>query len=98
MKTFEIDEAAAFLNIGRTHALTLAGSGELPGAKIGREWVFLENDLVEYLQAEVRKQVRERRARATVSQDLDAAVSNIMPSVSKSKVKTRKPLPDLSQY
>jgi excisionase family DNA binding protein len=61
MKTDDIHEAAKFLKIDRTTALELAGSSELPGAKVGRSWVFLESDLIEYLHARVRRQPNERR-------------------------------------
>ncbi|MGP1666151.1 MAG: helix-turn-helix domain-containing protein [Rhodanobacter sp.] len=52
MKTYDINETAEFLKVDRATALGLAGSGELPGAKVGRAWVFLESDLVDYLRAE----------------------------------------------
>lgn len=61
MKTYDINEAAEFLKVDRTTALERAASGELPGAKIGRAWVFLESDLVEYLRDKVRRQTTERR-------------------------------------
>lgn len=96
MKTYDIDECAAFLNVGRTHALTLASNGEIPGAKIGREWVFLESDLVEYLQAQVRKQVRERRARAGVEEELATTKETVSPLMLSRK--SRRTSPDLSQF
>lgn len=65
MKTLDIDECAAFLKVNRSTAFELAQSGELPGAKIGRAWVFLEDDLVEYLRAKVRQQQEQRQAKAS---------------------------------
>jgi excisionase family DNA binding protein len=64
MRTYDIHEAADFLKIDRSTALDLAGTGELPGAKIGRAWVFLEADLVAYLQDRVRQQTATRRDQA----------------------------------
>ncbi len=61
MKTYDINEAADFLKVDRATALERAASGELPGAKIGRAWVFLESDLVEYLRDKVRRQTTERK-------------------------------------
>lgn len=61
MRTLDIDECAEFLKINRTTASEMAATGELPGAKIGRAWVFLEDDLVEYLRNKVRQQQRERQ-------------------------------------
>ena len=62
MKTFDIDECAEFLKIDSTTVSEMAGMGELPGARIGRGWVFLEEDLVEYLRTQVRAQRRERQS------------------------------------
>jgi excisionase family DNA binding protein len=62
MKTYDIHEAADFLKVDRSTALDLAGSGALPGAKVGRSWVFLESDLEEYLRDQVRRQTEERRS------------------------------------
>jgi excisionase family DNA binding protein len=102
MKTLDIMECAELLKIERTHALTLAGNGTLPGAKIGRAWVFLEEDLVEYLRTEVRKQMRERQAAAAVEQDLKASAernpSMVALPTKATKSRQRKPLPDLSLY
>lgn len=79
MRTLDIDECAEFLKIDRSTALELAGKGELPGAKIGRPWVFLEEDLVEYLRAQVRAQQRKRQIEADVKKGLDAAEARTPP-------------------
>jgi len=68
MRTYDIHEAADFLKIDRTTALDLAGNCELPGAKIGRAWVFMEADLVAYLQDRVRQQTAARREQAAQEQ------------------------------
>ncbi len=62
MKTFDIDECAEFLKVDSTTVSEMAGMGELPGARIGRGWVFLEEDLVEYVRTQVRHQRRERQS------------------------------------
>ena len=51
MSTLTLQEAARLLKI---HPVTLqekARSGEIPGAKIGRSWVFVEIDLLEYIRS-----------------------------------------------
>jgi excisionase family DNA binding protein len=51
MSTLNLKEAAALLKI---HPVTLqdkARAGEIPGAKIGRAWVFIEFDLLEYIRS-----------------------------------------------
>ncbi len=73
MKTLDINDCAEFLKIDRSTALRLAGTGALPGAKVGRAWVFLEEDLVEYLRAAAREQSRRRQAEAAVVQELGPA-------------------------
>ncbi len=62
MKTLDIDECADFLKINRTAASEMAATGDLPGARIGSAWVFLEDDLVEYLRTLIRYQRRDRQA------------------------------------
>jgi excisionase family DNA binding protein len=68
MKTYDINETADFLKVDRSTALELAGTGEIPGAKVGRSWVFLENDLVEYLRDTVRRQTDLRREQSNSTQ------------------------------
>ena len=51
MSTLSLREAAAFLKI---HPVTLAEkarAGEIPGAKVGRAWVFLKIDLEECIRS-----------------------------------------------
>jgi excisionase family DNA binding protein len=71
MKTYDINEAADFLKIDRSTALELACLGALPGAKVGRAWVFMEDELVAYLRDVTRKQTQARRAQAEAVQVLD---------------------------
>jgi hypothetical protein len=56
MKTFDLIECAEFLKVDRNTAMKLAGTGELPGAKIGRAWVFLEDDVVAFLRKKTQEQ------------------------------------------
>lgn len=52
MKTLNIEDAAQFLHL---HPVTLqrkAQRGEIPAAKLGRRWIFLEIDLVACLRAQ----------------------------------------------
>ena len=51
MKTLNLQEAAAFLHV---HPETLRASacvGRIPGAKVGRAWVFIEDDLAGHLRS-----------------------------------------------
>ncbi|WP_058459429.1 helix-turn-helix domain-containing protein [Legionella bozemanae] len=49
MNTLNIEGASKLLGAHRETIRRMAASGELPGVKIGRSWVFLEQDLVMYL-------------------------------------------------
>ena len=56
MKTLNLEETARFLKVHTETVSRLAKTGHLPGAKIGRAWVFLEEDLIEYLREQVKAQ------------------------------------------
>jgi excisionase family DNA binding protein len=58
--TLNIEQVAAHLNCDIKIVYQLAGKGEIPGAKIGRGWVFRQQDVDAYLAAQVEKQTRER--------------------------------------
>ena len=59
--TFNIGEAADFLKVHRNTVLQLVERGDFPGAKIGRAWVFLVEDLIAYLREQTHKQMSQRR-------------------------------------
>jgi len=93
MKTYDSNEAADFLKIDRSTALDLANLGTLPGAKVGRAWVFMEDELVAYLRDVTRKQTQARRAEAEATQVLDRPVRE-----AKSRRRNRlRPLPALPE-
>ena len=88
--TLDLKEAADFLKISQTTAQEMAASGELPGAKIGRAWVFLQEDLVDWLRDQVKSQRSERAARW----EADAEIPTSRPLTRKER--RRKP-PELPQ-
>jgi len=49
MRTLNIDEAALLLKLHPEELRRRAKLGVLPAAKIGRSWVFIENDLVTFI-------------------------------------------------
>lgn len=61
--TFDLEQAACFLNVSPSTAQEMAASGELPGAKIGRAWVFLEEDLVDWLREQIKFQREQRQSK-----------------------------------
>ena len=48
MKTFDLEECADYLKVNPTTVQGLAAQGKIPGAKIGRAWVFMEEDVADY--------------------------------------------------
>lgn len=52
METLTLQQAAAFLKIHPITLLHKAKAGQVPGAKIGRRWVFVEIDLIEHIRSQ----------------------------------------------
>lgn len=61
MNTLDLDEAAEYLKISSDTMRDLADSGEIPGAKVGKQWVFSEDDLAAYLRVVIKNQTAARR-------------------------------------
>ena len=49
MKTFDINQAAEFLGAHKETVRRLVATGKIPGVKVGRGWVFIEQDLVMHI-------------------------------------------------
>jgi excisionase family DNA binding protein len=62
MRTLNITEAADMLKIHENTVMELVGSGAIPGAKIGRAWVFIDDDLLAYVRKEIARQSAARVA------------------------------------
>jgi excisionase family DNA binding protein len=59
MKTLTAQQAATLLHLHPATVLEKARAGEIPAAKPGKRWVFLEDDLAAYLRS---LYARKRRA------------------------------------
>jgi hypothetical protein len=55
MRTFDLQEAAAFLRMNAETLRQKAKAGLIPGAKPAKCWVFFEADLVIYLRSQYAK-------------------------------------------
>jgi hypothetical protein len=51
MKTLDLRQAAAALKLHPEELRRRAKRGLVPGAKVGRAWVFFQDDLVDYLRS-----------------------------------------------
>lgn len=70
MKTLGLAEAAGFLRMHPEEVRRRAKLGLLPGAKAGRAWVFLEDDLAAYLRS---RYSRPRQAlQVTLGKEVDS--------------------------
>ena len=51
MNTLNLQQAADLLRIHPVTLQTKAKAGDIPGAKIGKCWVFVEIDLIDYIRS-----------------------------------------------
>jgi excisionase family DNA binding protein len=52
--SLDLAEAAAFLGLHPDTLRERAASGKIPGAKVGKQWRFLEADLIAYFRSQYR--------------------------------------------
>ena len=85
--TLNLKETALLLNtsISKTH--DLAQKGILPGAKVGKAWVFLRTEVVKWLLNETRKQqkIRKQTYRKDFESFMDSKIQSISTDASKQK-------------
>ena len=55
MQTLTLQEAARLLKIHPVTLLDKARGGEVPAAKIGKCWVFVDVDLIDYIRSQYRR-------------------------------------------
>lgn len=58
MESLTLDEAAHFLKLHPEELRRRAKAGRIPAAKIGKCWVFLEVDLVDFLRSQYSSRVQ----------------------------------------
>ena len=52
METMNLQEAATFLKIHPVTLGTKAAQGVIPGARVGKRWVFVKVDLIDHIRAQ----------------------------------------------
>lgn len=62
MTTLDSELAAQLLNCSTAHLHRLARAGTIPGAKVGRGWVFIEQDLLDWLRLRMKPKPAPRPA------------------------------------
>lgn len=63
MTTCNIAEAARLMRVHEETVAQLIREHKLPAAKIGRAWVMLERDVLEYIEHQIRIQTAARMGR-----------------------------------
>jgi excisionase family DNA binding protein len=95
-KILDLQECAAMLKVAESTARELAAEGRLPGAKIGRRWVFVEEDVLSYLSEIIQLQTAERATATLRRKELTEKIKvNLHSSL---ETRRKKPLADLSRY
>ncbi len=59
-ETLDVTEAAALLHAESETVMQFARRGELPGARIGKSWVFLRTDVLSFLRQRILSDTEER--------------------------------------
>lgn len=60
-ETLDVSEAALLLHAENETVMQFARSGELPGTRIGKSWVFLRTDVLSFLRQRILLDTEERR-------------------------------------
>ena len=97
MKTLNAQEAAEFLKVSENTLKKLAHAGTIPGAKVGRAWVFTDEGLESYLRGEIQKQ-SSARSEQEESRHVQTAFSRMqeLEAATKPKRRRRGYIPSLS--
>ncbi|HEY3432514.1 MAG TPA: helix-turn-helix domain-containing protein [Rhodocyclaceae bacterium] len=77
MNTLDLQAAADFLGLHKNTLQARAKAGEIPGAKIGKEWRFIDVDLAQYLrdQYPANKIEEKQSCRSTKSKTSGTSIS-----------------------
>ena len=61
--TIDTEQCAELLHCKPDQVEELARTGEIPGLKLGRSWLFIRSDLLAYLAEKARSEAQDRRAK-----------------------------------
>lgn len=86
-----VAEAATLLRAEAETIMQYARSGKLPGTRIGKGWLFLREDVLDFLRRQIHTDTQERLARTT-AEGMTAML------LDRPKKTRRRALPDLSIF
>lgn len=88
-ETLNAAQAASLLFADTETVLALAREGSMPGTKIGKSWVFLRQDVLDYLRARISEDTLQRR------RQLQAASTPLATMMHVPSTSCRRPPPEL---
>ena len=74
METLDLEQAAKFLHLHPVTLQRMAKRGEIPAAKFGRRWVFLEIDLVACVRAQYASRVMQGEHKEKLCRSTNAKI------------------------
>lgn len=74
METLNLEQAARFLQLHPVTLQRMAKRGEVPAAKLGRRWVFLEIDLVACVRAQYSSRVMQGEHKEELCRSTNARI------------------------
>ncbi len=76
-ETLDVAGAADYLKMSKDTVMRKARNGAIPGAKIGKHWVFIEEDLVETIRRGYSCQYTNQKEQATITLDSASAAKKL---------------------
>lgn len=77
--TINAAQCAELLQCNEATVEELTRKGELPGIKIGRSWIYVKNDLVQYLAEKARAEAEARRESVRASMQATPITPKVKP-------------------
>jgi excisionase family DNA binding protein len=62
------DETADLFRVSTAYVRSLANSGEIPGLKLGDDWRFIRQDMIDYLSERAKREQKTRKFNQEQSQ------------------------------
>jgi len=67
VNTLNLKQAAELLHMGESTVRERASAGDIPAAKPGKEWVFVDVDLIEWLRSQYGKCRSSKETKSTIT-------------------------------
>ncbi len=94
-ETMDLQTAAAYLGAKTETISQLARKGELPGAQIGKGWIFLREDVLDFLRRRIAAETEARRALRESESEVLCKENDLTQPVAVLKTRTRRRAPPL---